>query len=121
MLNFVKMIGKLTNTPIIKQVGNNYELVELIIEIAEFDTVNFIQVNAWNKAAKETALNLNIGDIVDIEGRINSKEMKSTRGKVYYNTSVTVNKISKIDYTHGASRPQTRPQTQTISEDDLPF
>lgn len=81
MINQVTLIGRIVETPILKNYEGEFLVTTLTLAVSRpfknmegnYDT-DFIKVSLWNKIAKNTCEYTQKGDIVAVKGRLQMKE-----------------------------------------------
>ena len=95
-------------------------------------TADFIRCVAWGKTAEVIANHLSKGNLVAVEGAINTGQYKSQSGETHYTTDINV---SRIHFTGGNSGQSNQQQSDDFSmggmdtsdfkaiedDDDIPF
>ena len=118
MYNKVILIGRLTKD-IELQKTKDSEYGRFSLAVNEFrgkdkeDHVDFINCIAWNDLAKNMAMHLSKGSLVQVDGKIRTGSYTNKEGATIYTTDIVVNNVVFLD-----SKPK---EEQAPVEEDLPF
>ncbi len=101
MHNMVYLIGRLTETPELKDLDDERQTLAINLAVqrsyknedAIYET-DFIRCVLWNAIAEHTAEYCHKGDLVGIKGRIQNRSYEDEDGNKKYITEVIVDKIS---------------------------
>lgn len=87
MINQVTLIGRIVETPILKNYEGEFSVTTLTLAVSRpfknmegnYDT-DFIRISLWNKIAKNTCEYTQKGDVVAVKGRLQMKETEVSFG-----------------------------------------
>ena len=141
MLNRVVLTGHLTKDPELKVTQSGLSVVQFVIgvqrQFARKDggrETDFISCVAWRKTAENIAKYFRKGQLIGIEGRVQTRSYDNKNGQRVYVTEVVVDNFSFLSGKQGqgnqnsSQRPNTTVQdpfagtgSVDITDDDLPF
>ena len=107
MLNQIVLVGRLTKDLQVKE-ENNKKVVELTLAIPRsfknaegvYET-DFVEVKIWDAVASNTKEYCKKGDILGVEGRLQSEVKEDKKGNKVYTTVVIAEKVTFL-----SSRPK---------------
>jgi single-strand DNA-binding protein len=133
-MNNVILIGRLTSNPELRTTGTGKSTCTVNIAVDRFaveedkQSVDFIPIQLWGKAAENLCEYQEKGNQVAVEGTLRIDNYQDAEGNTKYKTYVLVNKIkylSKVKHnTEGEQEESfsTLKQDETLlDDDDLPF
>ncbi|GEM02920.1 single-strand DNA-binding protein [Halolactibacillus halophilus] len=137
MLNRVVLVGRLVKDPDLRYTQSGKAVANFTIAVNKPFTnqngereADFINCVIWNKPAENLANYMSKGQMIGVDGNLQTRSYDGQDGKRVFVTEVLAgsvqfleskknNKQEAVDY------PSTAPQTQSepidISDDDLPF
>lgn len=141
MLNRVVLTGHLTKDPELKVTQSGLSIVQFVIgvqrQFARKDgerEADFISCVAWRKTAENIAKYFKKGQLIGIDGRIQTRSYDDKNGQRVYVTEVVVDNFAFLSSQKGQGNqnPSQRPNTTAqdpfagtgsvdITDDDLPF
>lgn len=103
MLNQVMFVGRLVNDPTIKTTENGKKVSNITIAVprsyknenGEYDT-DFIDCVLWNNIAENTVEYCKKGDLIGIQGRVETNIYENESGEKRKTTNVVAEKIKFI-------------------------
>ena len=103
MLNNVVLLGRLVADPELKEVGKEGKVINFTIAVprryknaeGEYDT-DFIQCNVWNKIAENMKEYCGKGDLITVEGQLQSSSYEDKEGNKRFKTDVKVDNIGFV-------------------------
>lgn len=101
MLNSVILVGRLTSDPELKEVGKEGKVVNFTVAVprsykneeGEHET-DFIQCNVWNVIAENMSKYCHKGDLIGVNGTLQTSSYDDKEGNKRYKTDVRVDKIT---------------------------
>lgn len=103
MLNHIVLIGKVIETPVLKETNSGLKYANLLLDVQrsfrssdgqyDHDTIN---CTMWRGIAESSMPYCIKGNIVAIKGRVQSHTHTNEEGVTYYNYDFIVEKISYI-------------------------
>lgn len=144
MINSVALTGRLTRDPELKYTQSGAAVASFSLAVDRNFTnqqgereTDFIECVVWRKAAEQLANTVHKGNLIGIEGRIQTRNYENQQGRRVYVTEVAVDSFSYLE-SKSAGQQQQRPAQQTtrantqaqapqqdsglsLSDDDLPF
>ena len=141
MINRVVLTGHLTKDPELKVTQSGLSVVQFVIgvqrQFARKDgerEADFISCVAWRKTAENIAKYFKKGQLIGIDGRVQTRSYDDKNGQRVYVTEVVVDNFAFLSSQKGQGNqnPSQRPSTTAqdpfagtgnvdITDDDLPF
>lgn len=145
MINSVALTGRLTRDPELKYTQGGTAVTSFSLAVDRSFTnqqgqreTDFIGCVVWRKAAEQLANTVHKGNLIGIEGRIQTRNYDNQQGQRVYVTEVMVDRFSYLESKNATQgQQQSQPAQQTgqsntrsttkndggidISDDDLPF
>lgn len=150
MINNVVLIGRITRDPELRKTQNGKSVLSFSIAVnRKFKTDNgpdadFINVTAWNHSADFVARYVTKGDLLGVEGRIETSTYQDKDDRTVYKTEVIADSVQALESKKekesrlggGVSRSESFQKAATyeekideefggptldITSDDLPF
>ena len=124
MLNHVVLIGRIGQEVDLKTTPNGKEVVSFSLAVPRNynkEITDWISVVAWKGTATLIAKNFNKGNLICIEGNIQTRNYDDKDGKKVYITEVIAEKVHFVTDKKDASQPATTENTNensTSFEDD---
>lgn len=121
MINRVVLVGRLTKDPELRYTPNGIASTRFTLAVNRTFTnqqgekeADFIQCQAWRKQAENLANYMKKGNMVGIEGRIQTGSYEGQDGKRVYTTDVVCDSIQFLESrgSGGQDQPQNNPQQQ---------
>lgn len=115
MINKVVLVGRITKTPELKNTQSNIPFVNFTIAVNRpfkddkgETQADFIQSIVWRRQAENTARFVKKGDLIGVEGRIQTRNYEDDNGRTIYITEVVCDSIVFLE-TKGSDNnyPQT--------------
>lgn len=133
-MNSVNLTGRITKDPELKKTASGKDTISFTLAVdRQIKDANgnkqtdFIPCVAWNQTAVYMSQWVRRGDLLETQGKIQTRNYQDQSGKTVYVTEVICDRVSKLA---SAGNQQTQNQVQTqnqeqsmneISDDDLPF
>lgn len=101
MHNEVYLIGRLTEDPTLKSIGEEKDMLTINLAVQRsyknengiYET-DFIRCILWNGIAKNTSEYCHKGDLVGVKGRLQTRKYEDENKEDKYITEVIVDKVS---------------------------
>lgn len=101
MHNVVYLIGRLTEDPTLKNIGEEKDMLTINLAVQRsyknengiYET-DFIRCILWNGIAKNTSEYCHKGDLVGVKGRLQTRKYEDENKEDKYITEVIVDKVS---------------------------
>lgn len=101
MHNVVYLIGRLTEDPTLKSIGEEKDMLTINLAVQRsyknengiYET-DFIRCILWNGIAKNTSGYCHKGDLVGVKGRLQTRKYEDENKEDKYITEVIVDKVS---------------------------
>ena len=115
MINKVVLVGRITKSPELKMTQSNIPFVNFTIAVNRpfkddkgETQADFIQSIVWRRQAENTARFVKKGDLIGVEGRIQTRNYEDDNGRTIYITEVVCDSIVFLE-TKGSDNnyPQT--------------
>ena len=94
MHNVVYLIGRLTEDPTLKNIGDEKDMLTINLAVQRSYKTDFIRCILWNGIAKSTSDYCHKGDLVGVKGRLQTRKYKNEQEEEKYITEVIVDKVS---------------------------
>ena len=141
MINRVVLTGHLTKDPELKTTQSGLSVVQFVIGVQRRFVredggreADFISCVAWRKTAENIAKYFKKGQLIGVDGRIQTRSYDNRDGQRVYVTEVVVDNFAFLSSQKGQGNqnPSQRPNTTAqdpfagtgsvdITDDDLPF
>lgn len=121
MLNNVVLIGRISKDLEVRKTGTGKSVLSFSIAVPRAfnrDQVDFINCVAWDKTADFMSTYLNKGNLISVEGWIQTGSYDNTEGKKVYTTDVVANRVQGLE--SKASREGSG-NTQNMYKEDKPL
>jgi single-strand DNA-binding protein len=112
MINKVVLVGRITKSPELKMTQSNIPFVNFTIAVNRpfkddkgETQADFIQSIVWRRQAENTARFVKKGDLIGVEGRIQTRNYEDDNGRTIYITEVVCDSIVFLE------TKDTHPQT----------
>lgn len=104
MLNQIIIVGKVKETPVVKETSSGIPYSNLIVETKRsfknsegiYETDAF-SVLMWRGIAESCADVCNVGNLVGIKGRLQSSVYQKEDGNIFYNYEIVAEKVSFLN------------------------
>jgi single-strand DNA-binding protein len=100
MINKVVLVGRITKSPELKMTQSNIPFVNFTIAVNRpfkddkgETQADFIQSIVWRRQAENTARFVKKGDLIGVEGRIQTRNYEDDNGRTIYITEVVCDSI----------------------------
>lgn len=101
MHNVIYLIGRLTEDPTLKSIGEEKDMLTINLAVQRsyknengiYET-DFIRCILWNGIAKNTSEYCHKGDLVGVKGRLQTRKYEDENKEDKYITEVIVDKVS---------------------------
>ena len=133
-MNSVNLTGRITKDPELKKTASGKDTISFTLAVdRQIKDANgnkqtdFIPCVVWNQTAVYMSQWVRKGDLLETQGKIQTRNYQDQNGKTVYVTEVICDRVSKLA---SAGNQQTLNQAQVsnqeqsmneISDDDLPF
>lgn len=134
-MNSVNLTGRITKDPELNKTLSGKDTISFTLAVDRKikdangnKQTDFISCVAWNQTAVYMSQWVKKGDLLETQGRIQTRNYEDKNGKTVYVTEVVCDGVSKLvsSGVAGPQQTQTTNQSQSqsmneISDDDLPF
>ena len=94
-MNFVCIVGRLTKDIELRTTDNGKNVVKFTLAVnKDKEHTNFINCVVWNKLAETMAKYCKKGDLIGVNGEIQTGSYENSKGDKVYTTEVLTNKIT---------------------------
>ncbi|GEM02878.1 single-strand DNA-binding protein [Halolactibacillus halophilus] len=137
MLNRVVLVGRLVKDPDLRYTQSGKAVANFTIAVNKPFTnqngereADFINCVIWNKPAENLANYMSKGQMIGVDGNLQTRSYDGQDGKRVFVTEVLAGSVQFLESKKNSKQeavdyPRTAPQTQNepidISDDDLPF
>lgn len=120
-MNEVILIGRLTESPVLKSTTSGVSVCSLRIAIerrSDRDRTDYFTVTTWRGLAESCARHLMKGQRVSVRGELQTRTFEGKDGQKRYFTEVGAEEVEFLDRPKGEERFG---GTEEFKEDDLPY
>lgn len=134
MINKVILVGRLTKDPVLRKTQAGTSVTSFTVACSrrvgadKEPQTDFINCVAWNRTADLVQTYVRKGNLVGVEGRIQTRNYDDEQGKKVYVTEVLCESVQFLESKNKAESTQQHQQTfepeyhtVDITSDDLPF
>lgn len=114
MINKVVLVGRITKSPELKMTQSNIPFVNFTIAVNRpfkddkgETQADFIQSIVWRRQAENTARFVKKGDLIGVEGRIQTRNYEDDNGRTIYITEVVCDSVAFLEKKQDNNYPQT--------------
>lgn len=101
MINHIILVGRITQTPELQLTENGKKMSEITLAVprpyknqsGEYDT-DFLDCTLWTTIAETTAEYCQVGDLIGIKGRLQSRIIEKEDGTKYKKTEVIAERVT---------------------------
>lgn len=101
MINHIILVGRITQTPELQITENGKKMSEITLAVprpyknqsGEYDT-DFLDCTLWTTVAETTAEYCQIGDLIGVKGRLQSRMIEREDGTKYKKTDVIAERVT---------------------------
>ena len=94
-MNFVCIVGRITKDIELRTTDNGKNVVKFTLAVnKDKEHTNFINCVVWNKLAETMAKYCKKGDLIGVNGEIQTGSYENSKGDKVYTTEVLTNKIT---------------------------
>lgn len=121
MVNNVILVGRLTKDPVLKKTANGISVTQFTVAVDRpvnkknvapgTQTADFVNTTAWRQPADYLCRYGHKGDIISVEGRIQTRSYDDSTGKKVFVTEVVADRLSLISNRNynGSPNPNSDP------------
>ena len=119
-MNKVLMVGRLTRDPELRTLPSGKAVANFVVATNEFrgdgagERTEYHNVVAWDRLAEICGQYLSKGQLVDVEGRLQTRQWDDDAGVRHWKTEVVVNSLEMLS---GRRRKEYSRETQAESTD----
>ena len=129
-LNKVQLIGNLARAPEVRAVGES-SVASITVAVKESwkdrntgekkERAEFVKCSVWGPAAKFLGEYAAKGNLVYVEGQLQTRKWKDRDGQDRYSTEVNVGGAGQVLLLSGCAQRENRESTEQELQDDIPF
>jgi len=101
MINQIVLVGRITQKPELHTTDNGKKVSEITLAVprayknqnGEYDT-DFLDCTLWTGIAETTAQYCNVGDIIGVKGRLQSRMIERDDGTKYKKTDIIAERVT---------------------------
>lgn len=117
-MNRVMLVGRLTRDPELRSLPSGKHVATFTIATNEFrggnaERTEYHPCVAWDRLAEVTGQFLSKGQLVDIEGRLQTRQWDDDAGKRHWKTEVVV---ASLEMLSGRSKKEYAKEVQAVAE-----
>ena len=129
MINRLILVGRITDKPELRQTNTNKSVTNFDLAVnrtfGEKET-DFFKVVAWGKTAEFVCQYVEKGDLLGLDGRLQTRNYENAEGKKVYITEMVAESVQKLtpkSESTQETKKQEKPSVEDIdiNSDDLPF
>lgn len=129
MINRAILVGRITKNPELKMTQSSIGVVSFTLAInRQFKSedgeteADFIQCVVWRKQAENLAKYVSKGDLIGVDGRIQTRSYDDNKGETKYVTEVVCDSIQFLETKKRETNTTDEVKTDKLAaEEDLPF
>jgi single-strand DNA-binding protein len=118
-MNKVMLVGRLTRDPELRTLPSSKHVANFVIATNEYrgtgagERTEYHNLVAWDRLAEICGQFLSKGQLVDIEGRLQTRQWDDDAGVRHWKTEVVVNQLEMLS---GRGKKEYAKEAQTIAE-----
>jgi single-strand DNA-binding protein len=125
-LNKVMLMGRLGADPEVKFHPDGYAICTFSIATTDFqgeagNKTNWHRINVFGKLADTCGKRLTKGEIVYVEGRLQTSSVTDSSGKKTYYTNINAGSVQFFPKTNSNSTSSDNPSNYSSDFEDIPF
>lgn len=101
MINHIILVGRITQTPELQLTENGKKMSEITLAVprpyknqnGEYDT-DFLDCTLWTTIAETTAEYCQVGDLIGIKGRLQSRMIEKEDGSKYKKSEIVAERVT---------------------------
>jgi len=101
MINQIVLVGRITRTPELHLTENGKKISEITLAVprtyknqnGEYDT-DFLDCTLWTTVAETTAEYCQVGDVIGVKGRLQSRMIEKDDGAKYKKTEIIAERVT---------------------------
>ncbi|WP_302469430.1 single-stranded DNA-binding protein [Weizmannia sp. WK01] len=130
MINPVVLTGRLTADPVLRYTPSGVAVTTFTLAVNRTFSVqsgkkeaDFVSVIAWRKIAENIANYLSKGNLIGVDGRLQTRSYEDNNGKRVFVTEVVSEHVCFLETKKNrlANEPQGSQDLPPFSDDNLPF
>lgn len=116
-MNIVILVGRLTKDIELRTTDNGKNVVKFTLAVnKDKEHTNFINCVVWNKVAETMAKYCKKGDLIGINGEIQTGSYENSKGDKIFTTEVLANKISFLSTKQEEKKSKIQEQQEVLKE-----
>jgi single-strand DNA-binding protein len=118
-MNKVFLVGRLTRDPELRSLPSGKHVANFVIATNEYrgngagERTEFHNLVAWDRLAEICGQFLSKGQLVDVEGRLQTRQWDDDAGVRHWKTEVVVNQLEMLS---GRGKKEAAKELQTVAE-----
>jgi len=122
-MNKVLLVGRLTRDPELRTLPSGKPMATFTIATNEYRGANAAERTeyhaaiAWDRLAEICAQFLGKGQLVDVEGRLQTRQWDDDAGKRHWKTEIVVNSLEMLS---GRGKKEYAKQAQEVDDESVP-
>ena len=127
-MNRVMLVGRLTRDPELRSLPSGKPVATFTVATNDYrsagsERTEYHACVAWDRLAEITGQFLSKGQLVDVEGRLQTRQWDDDAGKRHWKTEIVVSSLemlsgrAKKDYAREAQAVATAPEETSVGED----
>ena len=129
-MNRAILVGRLTRNPELRYTPNGVAVANFTLAVNRIfkqdggPDADFINCVTWRKQAENLANYMKKGNLIGVDGRIQTRSYEGQDGKMVYVTEVLAESIQFLESRNSSEKPnsqQSKPQQQQQPQEQSPF
>ncbi|MFV8467656.1 single-stranded DNA-binding protein [Mycoplasma sp. 46852] len=97
MLNEIKLMGRISNTPKLEITAKGNQYTKIDIAVDSKGNTNFIPVTLWNKSAEYVVNNLDKGALIMVQGHLKATIFTNSNGYSQKSLEIVADSVSCLE------------------------
>ena len=123
MINHIILVGRITQTPELQITDNGKKMSEITLAVprpyknqsGEYDT-DFLDCTLWTTIAETTAEYCQVGDLIGVKGRLQSRMIEREDGTKYKRTEVIAERVTFLTSKNSKTTIESNEEEIELSE-----
>jgi len=125
MINHIILVGRITQTPELQITENGKKISEITLAVprpyknqsGEYDT-DFLDCTLWTTIAETTAEYCQVGDLIGVKGRLQSRMIEREDGTKYKRTEVIAERVTFLTSKNSKTTVESNEEEIELSEQE---
>ena len=128
MINRVILVGRITKDPDLKNTTNNLSVVTFTLAVNRpfknsngENEVDFVQCVVWRKQAENLYKYVKKGNMIGVDGRIQTRNYEDSNGKKVYITEIVCDCVQFLETNKQDEKTKDKPYYYKDDKNEPPF